>query len=144
MIHPDSVNQPLLKFTIQPIDLVRRLAVYDGCLEDDDWHTPIAVPQGIPRWNFTLAEIDPQDFKQLRERLGDETFQAIATTQGYLHPPNECSSYRGNDNLPLHYYIRETHQPHIQDLILVSFGEFQPMRWLAHIEGVWQIIKVES
>jgi hypothetical protein len=128
-------------FTVVPVDLTRRMNTYDGSPDGDDWHTPIRVPMGIPRWDFTLAEIDRQSFKQLRDILGEENFQTIVSTQGYLHPQNEFSDYCGEDNLPLRYYIRTTDRPDIHELILVSFGEYQSSRWLAHIEGFWHLRK---
>jgi hypothetical protein len=135
----DSLEMRSTDISVKPVDLVRRMDVYDGSPGDDDWHTPIKVPMGISRWDFTLAEIDRQSFRQLRDILGAENFQKIVSTQGYLHPDNEFQSYRGEDNLSLHYYIRATDRSDTRELIIVSFGEFQPARWIAHIEGFWQL-----
>jgi hypothetical protein len=99
---------------------------------------------GMPQWHLTLAEIDRQDFRHLKAHLGEENFQAIVQTQGYLSPSVEEASYQGSDHLPLHYAIRETPQPQIRALIIIGFGEFQPSRWLAQIEGVWQILEGKS
>ncbi|MGI0495295.1 hypothetical protein ACN4EG_26245 [Alkalinema pantanalense CENA528] len=140
--HPENPPAATLapKVTVQPFDLMRRMDAYQGSPDGDDWHSPVKVPMGLARWNFTLAEIDRQTFEQLRDRLGEANFQTIVGTQGYEHLQNDGSTYRGEDNLPLHYYIRETDQAGISDLILVSFGEFQPSRWMAHVEGIWQIV----
>lgn len=130
------------QYRVEPIDLTRRMDAYDGSPDGDDWYAQIAVPMGIPRWNFTLAEIDGQSFSQLQDLLGAENFQKIVATQGYIHPLTHVGEYRGEDNLSLRYYIRATDRSVIRELFIVSFGEYQPARWLAHIEGLWQITEV--
>jgi hypothetical protein len=126
---------------VKPLDLTQRIDAYDGSPDDEDWNRPVKVPMGTSQWDFTLAEIDHQDFKQLKQQLGDANFQTIVETQGYIHPQGKFSTYRGKNDLPLHYYIRETDQAEVRALILVSFGEFQPSRWVARIEGIWHIIE---
>jgi hypothetical protein len=133
---------PPRQYRIEPINLTRRMDAYDGSPDGNDWYAQIAVPMGIPRWNFTLAEIDRQSFSQLQEILGAENFQKIVATQGYIHPLTQLGGYRGEDNLQLRYYIRATDRSAISELVIVSFGEYQPSRWLAHIEGLWQITEV--
>jgi hypothetical protein len=133
---------PLRQYCVEPIELTRRMDAYDGSPDGDDWYAQIAVPMGIPRWNFTLAEIDGQSFSQLQDLLGAKNFQKIVATQGYINPPTQFGGYRGEDNLQLRYYIRATDRSNIQELFIVSFGEYQPARWLAHIEGLWQITEV--
>jgi hypothetical protein len=127
------------ELTVKPLDLTRRMDVYKGDPDGDDWNQPISVPMGMPRWDFTLAEIDRQDFQQLQALLGEANFQTIVGTQGYSQPQNPGESYRGDDDLPMRYYLRKTDQANVQELILVGFGEFQPCRWFAHIEGIWYI-----
>jgi hypothetical protein len=127
------------ELTVKPLDLTRRMDVYKGDPDGDDWNQPISVPMGMPRWDFTLAEIDRQDFQQLQALLGEANFQTIVGTQGYSQPQNPGESYRGDDDLPMRYYLRKTDQANVQELILVGFGEFQPCRWVAHIEGIWYI-----
>jgi hypothetical protein len=129
------------QITIEPINLVRRMYAYDGSPED--WDALVKVPMGIARWDFSLAEINRQDFKQLELILGSENFQTIVSTQGYVHPNHQFAGYQGEDDLSLYYYTRETSKPETRELILVSFGEYQPGRWIAHIEGFWQVIGVD-
>jgi hypothetical protein len=129
------------KITIKPIDRVRHMAAYEGIV--NDWNAPVKVPQGIPLWDFTLAEVDRQNFSQLEKILGTENFQTIVETQGYIRPKNELMGYCGEDNLPLHYYVRKTNKPGTYELILVSFGEYQPQRWIANIEGFWHVTGVK-
>jgi hypothetical protein len=141
--HPPQVSRRAT-FAVKSFDLIRRMDAYDGSPDGEDWNCPVKVPMRISRWDCTLAEIDRQDFKQLREQLGDANFQTIVETQRFVHPQNELSTYRGEDDLPLRYYIRKADQVKVNDLILVSFGEFQPCRWVAHIEGIWQIIEEDE
>jgi hypothetical protein len=134
---PSSATMQSQKVTVKQIDLVRRMAAYDGIV--NDWNATVKVPQGIPLWDFTLAEIDRQSFMQLEKILGTENFQTIVETQGYVRPKHELMGYRGEDNLPMHYYVRKTNKPGTYELILVSFGEYQPQRWIANIEGFWHV-----
>lgn len=128
--HPPTI-------TVKPFDLTRRLAVYDGSPED--WYAPVSVPMGLPHWTFTLAEIDGQSFARLEIILGTGNFNRMLETQGYVRPQTEFEDYWGECRLPLRYYTRESKEAGICELILVSFGEFQPMRWIANIEGIWQV-----
>lgn len=122
---------------IAPLDLTQRIKVYDG--NPEDWQQPINLPLGPSHWAFTLAEISSQSFTQLEDILGSESFQIILKTQGYTHPKTEFEGYRGADNLPLCYYTRSNPQDSTWDLILISLGEYQPMRWMAYLEGIWQV-----
>ncbi len=141
--HP-PVLPPPPQWRVEAWDLTRRMGAYDGCLGDVDWERSIQVPMGISRWNFTLAEIDRQDFGQLKAELGEKNFQTIVSTQGYVHPEDESSCYRGDDELPLYYYFRDTDSPNVRELILVGFGEMQPQRWNANIEGIWQVTEEQA
>jgi hypothetical protein len=138
----EKVEPPMSsKITVEPIDLVRRMDAYSG--DPEDWNALVQVPQGLPHWAFSLAEIDNQRFSALEGILGKANFDKIVETQGYVRPKNEMQSYVGEDGLPLHYYTREGDKPNSRELILVSFGEYQPQRWLAHIEGFWRVTGVD-
>jgi hypothetical protein len=129
------MTTPLI--TVEPIDLVRRMDAYSG--DPDDWNALVQVPMGLPHWAFSLAEIDRQPFSALKNILGEANFDKIVAQQGYVRPKTEFQTYVGEDGLPLHYYTREGDRPDTRELILVSFGEYQPQRWLAHIEGFWRV-----
>jgi hypothetical protein len=129
------------QITIEPIDLDRRMYAYDGSPED--WYALVKVPMGRSLWDFSLAEINRQDFRQLELILGSENFQTIVSTQGYVHPNHQFAGYQGEQNLYLYYYTRETQHPETRELILVSFGESQPGRYIAHIEGFWEVTGVD-
>lgn len=137
----NSSDLVLSKITIEPIDLIRRMYVYDGSPED--WDALITISMGMSHWNFSLAELNRQDFSQLEVILGTKNFQTIIATQGYVYPRHQFSGFRGEGNLPLYYYtrddMRDRQNSATHELILVSFGEFQPSRWIAHLEGLWKI-----
>jgi hypothetical protein len=123
---------------VEPIDLVRRKYVYDG-REPDNWNAKIEVPMGKPEWAFSLAEVEAKPFKQLRGLLGDEAFDQIMEKQGYRYPEGEFGRYLGEDRLPLYYYTRDDEQPGARKLVIVSTGEYQPGRIMAHVEGFWRV-----
>lgn len=127
-----------MSVTISPIDLVRRTRAYDGP-EPQDWTQKIEVPLGKPDWAFSLAEIDRHPFKNLLDLLGAANFQEIVETQGYAHPKTEFDVYSGQDRLPLYYYTRDDDASDARKLVLVSMGEYQPGRYIAHIEGFWRV-----
>jgi len=136
-VAPVDLN-PKPEVKVEPIDLVRRLNAYDG-LEPADYRQKVQVPKGLPQWAFSFSELDSHHFKQLRDKLGQENFDKIIDKMGYKRPVTEFQTYTGHDGLPLHYYIRAGDKPGTQELILVSFGEYQPARYMAHIEGFWRI-----
>jgi hypothetical protein len=129
------------QITIEPIDLVRRMYAYDSSPED--WNALVKAPMDRSLWDVSLAEICRQEFSQLESLLGTENFQTIVSMQDYVYFNPKFSGYRGEQNLSLYYYTRETQYPETRELILVSFGESQPGRYIAHIEGFWEVTGVD-
>ncbi len=138
----ERVNAPQLpRITVKAIDLTRLMDAYDGTV--DDWYALVKIPLSPRYRDFALAEIDGQYFHELEDILGAENFHQIVETQGYVVPQGEFDVYKGEDNLMLRYYTRATEEPGTRELIIASFGEFQPGRWVAHVEGVWQVTGVD-
>lgn len=127
------------KITVKALDLSRITHVYDG--NPENWHTSVTMPMGLPE--FTLAEIDRQNFSELEAILGTENFNIIITAQGYVRPQTQFETYRSADGLPIQYYVRPGKLSGIYKLILVSFGEFQPCRWIANLEGIWHVTGID-
>ena len=123
--------------TVTSLDTTRRKSVYDG--PEPDWTQRIPIPLARPDYAFSFAEIAANPFSRLRPILGLGPFTDIVRQQGYHDPDWELSIYRGEDGLPLHYYLRPDPQPASVKLLLVSFGESQPARYLAHIEGIYRV-----
>ena len=140
-VEPPVLTSTPTAITVEPIDLVRRMDAYSG--DPEDWDALVQVPMGLPHWAFSLAEIDRQPFSALKDILGEANFNKIVDTQGYRHPKNEFQTYVGEDGLAMRYYTREGDQPDSRELILVSFGEYQPQRWFAHVEGFWRVKGVD-
>lgn len=138
----ERVNMPQLpRIMVTAIDLTRLMDAYDGTI--DDWYALVKVPLGPRYRDFALAEIDSQYFSELEDILGAENFNQIVETQGYVVPQGEFAVYKGEDDLQLRYYTRAIEESETRELIIVSFGEFQPGRWIAHVEGVWHVIGVD-
>lgn len=123
---------------VEALDLVRRKYAFDD-REPDDYTTPIAVPMGKAEWAFSFAEIFNRPFVKLHDALGQAAFDQIVATMGYRHPDGPFQTYTGDDRLPLYYYLRADADPDARLLILVSAGEYQPGRYMAHVEGLWRI-----
>jgi hypothetical protein len=124
--------------TLAPIDLTCRPA-FDG-REPDDWDAPLHVTGAGYALTFSLAEVQRHPFIALKTLLGEDAFEAIMQAQGYRHPQGQWETYVGADRLPLYYFTREGLQPETFYLVLVSTGEYQPGRVIAHVEGVWQVV----
>ena len=124
---------------IESVDLVRRMGAYDGP-PPSDWYAPVQVPMGKADWAFSLAEVEENKFEKLKDKLGQENFDKIMETQGYVYPNGPFETYRGEDKLPLYYYTRKSDQADTTELVIVSSGEYQPGRLKAHVEGFWRVI----
>ncbi|MCU0444613.1 MAG: hypothetical protein MUE85_06805 [Microscillaceae bacterium] len=122
---------------IQVLDLNKKPRVFDD-IEPNDYYQMIEFPN-YPAWNFSLAEIYNQPFGHLVNVVGNELLTQIIDSQGIKIPQTEWETYRGGDNLPLYYYLRSGKTSDYQLLIIVSSGEFQPARYIANIEAVWEI-----
>jgi hypothetical protein len=124
--------------TVTALDTTRRKHVFDG-VEPADWTQRIQIPLARPDDAFSFAEIAGNPFAKLQPILGLGPFADILRHQGYRDPDWELPIYRGEDGLPLHYGLRPDPQPASVRLLLVSFGEFQPARYLAHVEGIYRV-----
>lgn len=124
--------------TVEQIAKTRHAAVYDG-FELTDNKAKIKIPKGKPEWTFTLSDFDNKKFAQLKGILGEAAFQKITKKQGYKVPQNEFQSFAGIDNFGVYYFTRPDKQEGVTILILVSYGEYQPARYIANIEGIWRV-----
>lgn len=122
---------------VELLDTTRRYAFDD--FEPQDYRQSLQVPNGQPEWAFSFSEIVKQPFAELQDILGDAAFEAIVTKMGYRHPKTEFHTYVGDDDLQLYYYVREDEMQGAKKLFLVAFGEFQPARYMAHVEGIWRV-----
>lgn len=121
----------------EALDLTRRKYAYDGT--EPDWNLKIQVPMALADFAFSFAEIANHPFQELEGILGTEAFAKILEGQGYKVPLGDFATFKGEDNLPVYYYIRAARTPDAVRLLLVSMGEYQPGRYMAHFEGVWRI-----
>ncbi|MCU0391888.1 MAG: hypothetical protein MUE81_12280 [Thermoflexibacter sp.] len=114
------------------------LEVFDDT-EPDDWHAPISFSLGNQEWVMSLAQLSAMPLVAIKEKLGEDIFHYIIEKQGYLHPKTEFQTYEGLSQLALYYFTFRSKDKDNQILIVSSCGEFQPMRWKAYIEGIWEI-----
>ncbi|MFO1469983.1 MAG: hypothetical protein U1F27_02940 [Turneriella sp.] len=125
--------------SLKPVDLKGKSSVCDDT--EPDWKKPIAIPNGKPEWAFTFAEAKP--FKELKDKLGMSNFKTLMAKHRFKMPKTEFDGFKGRDGLPLHYYLRPGAAAGQQLLFVVSLGEYQPARYIAHLEGIWQLSGAE-
>ena len=117
---------------IKSLNLNRKVCLYDG-FEPDDYQQEFHLADEYANINFTLSEIINQPFKNLRNVLDSENYDHLAALQQLKNPNTEWETFVGSNDLSLYYFVRG------DKLILVSFGEFQPARYMVYLESVWQI-----
>lgn len=122
--------------TVIALDLTRRKYAYDG--HEPDWNVKIPVPLAAQDFAFSFAEIANQPLVKLQSKLGSAAFDKIVEMQGYRIPKGEFEVFTGEDDLPLYYYLRPDNSPDAVKLVIVSMGEYQPCRYIAHVEGIWR------
>jgi hypothetical protein len=123
---------------VEVLDTTRRKNAYDG-VEPADYSAKIKVPMGRLDYAFSISEIVHQPFSKLKTLLGDPAFDKIVETQGYKIPKGEFGTFVGEDSLSLYFYTRPDDKPDAVKLLLVSWGEYQPGRYIAHCEGIYRI-----
>jgi hypothetical protein len=123
---------------VTPVDLTLRARVFDG-LAPNDWSAPISVPNAPEDWAFSLAEVEAQPFVELLDLLGKPAFLKVMQSKRYEAPRNEFQTYVGADQLPLYFCWRSEAETGDTLLLVVSTGEFQPARIMAHFEGAWRV-----
>jgi len=120
---------------LKSIDLKGKASVYDDT--EPDWKKPVAIPKGKPEWAFTFAEL--KTFKDLKAKIGEGPVNQIMKAHKFPIPKKEFDGYRGKDRLDLHYYVRPGPKAGVHLLFVVSMGEYQPARYMAHLEGIWEV-----
>lgn len=120
---------------LKPVDLKGAPSVYDDT--EPELNQRISIPKGKPEWAFSSGEL--KGFKRLREKLGEKEFIQLMTKHKFALPRKEFDGYRGKDGLSLQYYVRPGAKAGSQLLFIVSMGEYQPTRYIAHLEGIWEI-----
>lgn len=128
------------EFTPQmiPLDLSRGRYAHDG-LEPDDYSLLLELPGGKPSQRFSLSEICRNPFEALRGILGGPPFDLLVTAHGFRIPVGEFQTWVGESGLSLYYFMRDADVPGKHELVVVAFGEFQPSRYMAYIEGIWLV-----
>ncbi len=123
--------------TVEALNHKRLKYVYDGL--EPDWNAKIAISSAVRDFAFSFAEIAHQQFVKLQSKLGSVAFDKIVEKQGYRIPKGEFEVFTDEGHLPLSYYLRPDNSPDAVKLVIVSMGEYQPCRYMAHIEGIWRV-----
>jgi hypothetical protein len=113
--------------------------IFDG-FEPQDWHEEIAILPLFPFLRFTWAELAGQPFAHLKGLVSAPYFQQIIENQHIAVPQNQWQTYCGMGGLPIYYLQKYDERHNTSLLVLISFGEYQPSRYIAHLEGVYQVI----
>lgn len=114
------------------------LDVFDA-MAPDDWYAPIVFSWEHRTWTTSLAQVSENPLEKLKEILGETIFNQIIEKQGYKHPKGEFETYTGTYHLCLYYCFLDSDSSDNQTLIVVSCGESQPARWMAYVEGIWEV-----
>jgi hypothetical protein len=99
---------------IKPLDLQKRKFIYDGFEPDRQ-----TIVEG-----FSFSEIESRPIYLLENELGKIKLEYIKETIG-----------ESVQDLPIYYYVRENQELAGKIYTFISFGEYQPARYMAHFEG---------
>lgn len=113
--------------------------IFDG-FEPQDWNEEMALLPLFPFLRFTWAELAGQPLRALQSLVSASSFKQIVENQHIAVPRNEWQTYRGMDGLPTYYLQKYDEKRNVSLLVLISFGEYQPSRYIAHLEGVYETI----
>lgn len=73
------------------------------------------------------------DFEDLQQVIGSDDFEFIIKTGGFARDGGFLNLYENSENLRLYYCKKDN------AIIVFAYGEFQPFRYMLHLEGVWTI-----
>ena len=117
------------------LDLTGRGYIYDG-LEPEFTLPGFRLP-GATGAAFHLGDFVRQPFQTLLEQVTAAAFRHIFTAHGFKHPVGPWESWTGTDNLALYHFRVDGAVPPERRVAILAYGEFQPARYLLHLEGVW-------
>ena len=123
--------------TVRSADLIRRLDIYDGP-EQELYQTELEIP-GSGGIVFKGGQLLSHRFQELKSILGEEVFDRIVEEQGYLIPKGPYYAWKGNDDLEVFFFFYQFPKVEYATLVLVSWGEIQPTRYIVNIEGIWEL-----
>ena len=122
---------------IKPLNLKRREALFDGLEDDALYKGAFRIPYADSLFQFTVDDFIKNKLKNLRSILGEESYAALLKKQNF-----EIAEYsdnpRATNGLDAYYFLRQGAAPDAAYIILISFGEFQPSRYIIDFEGIWE------
>jgi hypothetical protein len=123
---------------IIPIATQICLPVFDG-IAPDDWYAPISFSWGNTTWQTCLAQLSATPLINMKEEFGNAIFLQIIGNQDYIFSNSSFQHPTRKYLLSLYYFVLTHENNYSQTLIVASSGEFQPARWQAYIEGIWEL-----
>ncbi|WP_144280849.1 hypothetical protein [Chryseobacterium echinoideorum] len=122
--------------------------LYDGIAENIAENYKVTI--GKDEIIFNVSELERNKFKNIKTMLSDEDFNTIVefgefknnipdyiknylSKDDYEKVKNTSDYYRAENHLSLNYLIKDNY------LLLFTYGEKQPSRWIIVLEGIWEI-----
>lgn len=120
--------------------------LYDSIAMDEDKEYKVLI--GNENLFFKVSEIMNNDFKKIIQKFNDNDFKEIVEKGGlknevpsyfrkFLSEKDyqglDTNYYKSENHLGLRYLIKKDY------LLIFTFGEKQPSRWILVLEGIWKI-----
>ncbi len=122
---------------------IKKLKVENIELFNGDEHNFYGFKFSVPTQGESIelktTDFLSQNFKQLKENIGDEQFQNLIIEGGFKKTKGFIKFYEGKNNLKLYYCLKFS-KSQTKYLTIISFGEGPPTRFRMYLEGIWEII----
>jgi len=117
---------------MQKISEIKKVKIFDG-IEDElqNFHYEIFINQN--RFSFDIEDFYSHPLKELKNILFTDDFEKIVSDGNYKMINKLIATYKSDDNLSVKYVKRGNH------IFIFSFGEYQPTRYIAFLDSVWNI-----
>ncbi len=105
--------------------------LFDGG-EREFYELILKVPT-IDELSFATSDFYSNPIERLEEQVDSQLFNQIKNEGGFAKSTSFLENYVGKDELNLYYALKSEY------LVIVSFGEIQPARFLMYLEGIWLV-----
>lgn len=81
--------------------------------------------------SFSARDFYNNPLRDLKNEISNNEFDMLISTEKFSKEKNFFENYKSQENLNVYYMVKEG------KIFIISFGEFQPARFLIFIESIW-------
>jgi hypothetical protein len=128
--HLREVSSRHLQAASNEVIVMQREKLFDG-FEEDIAHQSFEMSNGSITYIIQFSDIIHAPLKDLSAKISRSCFDRLLQHFSLQGKTSLLGEYKSEESLTIYYVIRD------DTVILFSFGEYQPARYMLYLEGFW-------